>query len=124
MQFVLQSQYLHHPLASFNKFKGYIENYEKYIIDSMEANTFSVVSSWALLIASFAVIVKKDLWKGPKGWVNAMAAAVSGVSLLATFTSTIYATTARAEYSKKAQQYLVNAQNQMNLKTGLIILLR
>ncbi len=101
--------------TSLNKFMGYIDQYESYIIDKMQANSWEVVFDFALFVAALTEFIK-GAGTGPAGWVGAMAMSVSIVSLLADFTDIIYATTARANYSLQAEKLLVNAQNQMNYK--------
>lgn len=96
--------------ATFLKFKNNISSYEDYIVRRMELSKWTVVASWAFLVADLAVFVL-GFGTGPGGWVAAITAAYSIVNLLANYTNNSYATSYRANLSKSAQQYLANAQN-------------
>lgn len=95
----------------FNSFKNNIDNYELNIINYMEASKWSnELAIWASAIAS-AIVFMFDKGTGPEGWLGAMLAVYSTIELLGSWTSALYATYQRAEYSRNAQKYLRNAQN-------------
>lgn len=96
--------------ASVGTFKSYINSYEGYIIDDMEADLWPEVVGYASTIAGFALLVLG--WAtGPIGWVAIVLNYGGALTVFAGLTTTVYSTYARMQYSKNAQQQLTNANS-------------
>ncbi|CAH1223986.1 hypothetical protein PAECIP111891_05596 [Paenibacillus allorhizoplanae] len=89
-------------------FKQQINTYERYIVDDLEANTFSELVGWASALASFILLVQ-GFGTGPVGWVAVVATYANALNTFVSFTSAFYATASRLQISKNAAAQLNNA---------------
>jgi hypothetical protein len=90
-------------------FKTYINAYEGYIIDDMEAATWPEVVGYASVIAIFVFLVVGYV-TGPPGWIAIVLGYGSALTLFAGLTTTAYSTYARLTLSYNAQVNLENAR--------------
>lgn len=93
---------------TLQQFMGYIDNYEKALIDDMEYNDYALVFEWLLVIAGLVVFFQ-GFSPGPGGWAL-FATTVGALSVFRDLTSISYGTNQRLRYSQVAMENLESAQ--------------
>lgn len=91
---------------------GYIDQYERDIIGSMDYNRHETNFTWLVVITSLVSIVK-GVVGGPPGWLELFTMGVSVISIFRDMTSATYATNRNVELSKSAMSNLQIARHMM-----------
>ncbi|MFC9711245.1 hypothetical protein ACFTRD_24205 [Paenibacillus sp. NPDC056933] len=102
--------------SSLVTYKGYINNYEKYVIQYMESALWPEVTGWIFALAGLITMVA-GFAAGPAGWVAIVSNYIGALSTFAGLTTSAYATKSRMDLSKTAAQYQNNAMT-MNTHGG------
>ncbi len=98
-----------------SSFKSYINAYEGYVVQDMEASSWPEVVGWGSAIASFALLVAG--WAtGPTGWTAIVLNYSNALLVFVGLTSSAYSTYSRMQLSRNAttqQQNAINAAYNM-----------
>ncbi|MFL0377146.1 hypothetical protein ACH0BY_24740 [Paenibacillus amylolyticus] len=102
--------------SSLVLYKGYINNYEKYVIQYMDTALWPETVGWISALAGLVIMVV-GFASGPAGWVAIVSNYVGALTTFAGLTSSAYATKSRMDLSRTAAQYQNNAM-EMNVRGG------
>lgn len=101
--------------SSMTKFKSAINNYERYVIDQMNAKAWPEVAGWFGVLMGLASIVYGFVG-GPAGWVEICLYYGGALSTFAGLTSSVYATYSRLSLSQNASYYCQQARDLLYYK--------
>lgn len=96
--------------TSLQTMMGFIDEYERNMIDLMDYNRHESDFTWLVVITSLISIIQ-GVTGGPPGWLTLFTMGVSVVSIFRDMTSASYATNRNVDYSRAAMSNLQNARH-------------